>query len=49
MMFDTITQVVKTDMLILSLGERMFLRNGQEWAEMKNSMKILAKLILVAN
>ncbi|XP_026093553.1 uncharacterized protein LOC113066103 isoform X3 [Carassius auratus] len=51
MTFDDITQVVKSDPLILSLGERMFLKNGEvgrHRADIRNRMRELARLLLVA-
>lgn len=51
MMYDSVTQVIKSDSLILSLGERMFLRNGKvgrHRADIRNKMRELARLLLVA-
>lgn len=51
MTYDDITQVVKSDSLILSLGERMFLKNGEvgrHRADIRNKMRELARLLLVA-
>ncbi|XP_073781211.1 uncharacterized protein isoform X2 [Danio rerio] len=51
MTYDAVTQVVKSDTLILSLGERMFLKNGEVGryrADIRNKMRELARLLLVA-
>ena len=49
MAYDTVTQVVKSDTLILSLGERMFSKNGEnvrQWSDIRNKMMELARLLL---
>ena len=51
MTYDAVTQVVKSDVLIISLGERMFLKNGEvqrHRADIRNKMRELARLVLVA-
>ena len=51
MAYDTVTQVVKSDALILSLGERMFSKNGEnvrQWSEIRNKMRELARLLVAA-
>ncbi|XP_038588945.1 uncharacterized protein LOC119914037 [Micropterus salmoides] len=51
MTYDTVTQAVKSDVLIISLGERMFLKNGEvrrHQADIRNKMRELARLVLVA-
>ncbi len=51
MTYDAVTQVIKLDSLILSLGERMFLKNGEvgrHRADIRNKMRELARLLLVA-
>ncbi|XP_073690489.1 uncharacterized protein [Garra rufa] len=51
MTYDAVTQVVKSDQLILSLGERMFLRNGEVpryRADIRNKMRELARLLMTA-
>nr|XP_049575195.1 uncharacterized protein LOC125968056 isoform X1 [Syngnathus scovelli]XP_049589629.1 uncharacterized protein LOC125977309 isoform X1 [Syngnathus scovelli]XP_049591303.1 uncharacterized protein LOC125978199 [Syngnathus scovelli]XP_049591304.1 uncharacterized protein LOC125978199 [Syngnathus scovelli]XP_049591305.1 uncharacterized protein LOC125978200 [Syngnathus scovelli] len=51
MTYDHVTQVVKSDTLIISLGERMFLKNGESSryrADMRNKMRELARLVLEA-
>ena len=51
MTYDSVTQVVKSDYLILSLGERMFLKNGEvqrHRADIRNKMRELARLLLSA-
>ncbi len=51
MTYDAVTQVIKSDSLILSLGERMFLKNGEvgrHRADIRNKMRELARLLLVA-
>ncbi|XP_031174403.1 uncharacterized protein LOC116063546 [Sander lucioperca] len=51
MTYDTVAQVVKSDMLITSLGERMFLKNGEvgrHQADIRNKMRELARLLIVA-
>ncbi|XP_051981270.1 uncharacterized protein LOC127642861 [Xyrauchen texanus] len=50
MTYDAVTQVVKSDPLILALGERMFLKNGEvsrHRADIRNKMRELARLLLV--
>lgn len=51
MTYDIVTQVVKSDDLILSLGERMFLKNGEvrrHRADIRNKMRELARFVLSA-
>ncbi|XP_049446940.1 uncharacterized protein LOC125897585 [Epinephelus fuscoguttatus] len=51
MTYDAVTQVVTSDMLIILLGERMFLKQGeigQHRANIRNKMRELARLVLVA-
>ncbi len=51
MTYDALTQVVKSDVLIVSLGERMFLKNGEvgrHRADIRNKMGELARVVLVA-
>ncbi|XP_014823286.1 PREDICTED: uncharacterized protein LOC106903805 [Poecilia mexicana] len=51
MTYDNITLLVKADSLIISLGERMFLKNGEvgrHRADIRNKMRELARLVLVA-
>jgi hypothetical protein len=51
MTYDNVTQVVKSDHLILSLGERMFLKNGEvrrHRADIRNKMRELARFLLSA-
>ncbi len=51
MTYDAVTQVITSDSLILSLGERMFLKNGEvvrHRADIRNKMRELARLLLVA-
>lgn len=51
MTYDPATQVVKCDTLIISLGERMFLKNGEApryRADIRNKMRELARLVLEA-
>jgi len=51
MTYDDVTQLVKADTLIISLGERMFLKNGevgQHRADIRNKMRELARLVLTA-
>ncbi|XP_029934175.1 uncharacterized protein LOC115378143 [Myripristis murdjan] len=51
MTYDAVTQVVKSDVLIISLGERMVLKNGESGrhrADIRNKMRELARLVLVA-
>lgn len=51
MTYDTVTQVVKSDMLIISQGERMSLKNGEvrrHQVDIRNKMRELARLVLVA-
>lgn len=51
MTYDPVTQVVKSDVLIISLGERMFLKNGEvgrHRADIRNKMRELARLVLMA-
>ncbi|KAM4592751.1 uncharacterized protein PAE49_003226 isoform 2-T2 [Odontesthes bonariensis] len=48
---DNVTQLVKADTLIVSLGERMFLKNGEvgrHRADIRNKMRELARLVLMA-
>ncbi|XP_056432890.1 uncharacterized protein LOC130371215 isoform X1 [Gadus chalcogrammus] len=51
MTYDIVTQVVKSDYLILSLGDRMFLKNGEvqrHRADIRNKLRELARLVLMA-
>ncbi|XP_030266833.1 uncharacterized protein LOC115578126 isoform X2 [Sparus aurata] len=51
MAYDTVTQVVKSDTLILLLGERMFAENGEnvrQWSDIRNKMRELARLLVAA-
>ncbi|XP_051810227.1 uncharacterized protein LOC127535707 isoform X2 [Acanthochromis polyacanthus] len=51
MTYDAVTRRVKSNQLILSLGERMFLKNGEvgcHRADMRNKMRELTRLVLVA-
>ncbi|XP_070403971.1 uncharacterized protein [Nothobranchius furzeri] len=51
MTYDNVTQLVKADTLIISLGERMFLKNGEvgrHRADIRNKMRELARLVLIA-
>lgn len=51
MTYDAVTHLVKSDILIIALGERMFLRNGevkQHRADIRNKMRELARLVLAA-
>lgn len=51
MTYDAVTQVVQSDRLIISLGERMFLKNGEvvrHRADIRNKMRELARLLMVA-
>lgn len=51
MTYDTVTQVVKSDTLILSLEDRMFAKNGEnvrQWSDIRNKMRELARLLVAA-
>ncbi|XP_032423904.1 uncharacterized protein LOC116723252 [Xiphophorus hellerii] len=51
MSYDNVSQLVKADSLIISLGERMYLRNGEvgrHQADIRNKMRELARLVLMA-
>ncbi|XP_054896090.1 uncharacterized protein LOC129366337 [Poeciliopsis prolifica] len=51
MNYDNVTQLLKADSLIISLGERMFLKNGEvgpHRADIRNKMRELARLVLTA-
>lgn len=51
MTYDAVTWVVTSDMLIILLGERMFLKNGEigrHQADIRNKMRELARLVLMA-
>ncbi|XP_041853923.1 uncharacterized protein LOC121648062 [Melanotaenia boesemani] len=51
MTYDKVTRLVMADALIISLGERMFLKNGEigrHRADIRNKMRELARLVLVA-
>lgn len=48
---DAVTHLVTSDILIIALGERMLLRNGEvkrHRADIRNKMRGLARLVLVA-
>ncbi|XP_058499252.1 uncharacterized protein LOC131468730 [Solea solea] len=48
---DSVTDLVKSDALIISLGERMFPKNGEvgrQRADVRNKMRELARLVLMA-
>lgn len=51
MAYDSVTHLVQSDMLIIALGERMFLKNGEvkrHRADIRNKMRELARLVLAA-